>query len=238
MKIKFGCIYQGISRHSCNEQQYGYYIPVCWVDKEGKEHWRMVDTYMVQPSSVVKTLEERQKFLLEANKGETSHCTYWGPRQYYYQNYMQLDSDELNENCWEVVIDLLQCEKIVPESEVDDYDTADITEKIPMYWEDSYNWYTGPGNYYLKPGKQKSINAITLKLSNKLNDESYISNSSYYIHEYYEPLSKYVSENNLDPDIKRLAGIALEKFDAYKKAMDNLQKEYDEITDKYKKLTK
>lgn len=236
MKIKFGCIYRRLNNYSQNEQAYGYYIPACWVDENNHEHWRMVDTFMVQPYATIKTLEQRRNFLLEANKGKSSYCIYWGPSNYYYSNYIQLKSDELDENDWEIVIDLTQCEKICPSSEVDEYETDDVTEKIPMYWEDSYSWYSGPGNYYVKPGRQKSNNAIAFGLRNKITNEVYLKDLNYETKYYYEALKEYCDENKLDPHIQRLSLIALEKFNAYKKAMDNLEKEYASIMEKYKEV--
>lgn len=235
MKIKFGCIYRRLNNSLSNSQQYGYYIPVCWVDENNHEHWRMVDTYMVQPYATIKTLEQRRNFLLEANKGKSSYCIYWGSSNYYYKNYTQLYSDELDENVREIAIDLTGCEKICPEREVEEYEPDDVTEKIPMYWEDSYDWYSGPGNYYVKPGKQKSNNAIAFSLRNKITNTVYLKDLNYETKYYYEALKEYCDENKLDSHIQRLSLIALEKFNAYKKAMDNLQKEYDSIMDKYKK---
>lgn len=146
MKIKFGCVYKRKDKlnHAClDNQHYDYYIPVCYVNREGKECWRMVDTYMIKRLAYVgsNTLEQRKKFLLEANKGDTSWLIYNGPYNYYYKNYFDLQSDELGETKWKEYMNINECSNII--FEVDKYEADDVYKNVPFYYEDALNWSAG-----------------------------------------------------------------------------------------------
>ena len=116
MKMLFGGVYKRKYPTSWNDQQYGYYVPCIYEDKEGKTRYRMVDTYMIgnlcwRSTDSTKEMEKRIEFLEGANKGESAWRIFFGCRDYYYQNIVNLYSDELNEDEWELIADLIETQR-------------------------------------------------------------------------------------------------------------------------------
>lgn len=156
MKIIFGGVYKRKCNDTYNEQHYYIYIPVAYKNKDGVIRYRMVDTYEVErPFDAVRTMEDRIKYLEQANCGESSYAIYHGPSNYYYQNYYNLPNDELNEEEWELLADLHDY-KPVDDREVYDYLKKDKIMYVPLWREDHYRWGSGcVGLHYVKKTAKK-----------------------------------------------------------------------------------
>lgn len=155
MKIKFGCVYKKLN-DSFNDQHYYIYVPVIWKDKEEKLHYRMVDTYEIGNPYETKSMEERIKFLEQANQGETSWKIYHNCYDYYYTNYYELTSDELNDNEWKLICDLHDYKRISA-NDTNEYREEDVVRRLPLWNEDGYDWNYGEGyhcNYVRKDAKK------------------------------------------------------------------------------------
>jgi len=106
MKIIFGAVYRRQNSDNRNDQHYHYYIPVAY-KKDEVTRYKMVDTYMVRNPCWGNTNYEKKLWYLEqANCGETSWQIFFGHHNYYYQNYYNIDSLELNDTDWEMVADV------------------------------------------------------------------------------------------------------------------------------------
>ena len=168
MKMIFGGIYRKLNNCSYNDQQYGFYIPVIWKDKENGIHYRMVDTHMIQnPCWVDKSMTKRLWYLEQANMGETSWMIYMGCNDYYYRNIVDLTSDELSESEWKLLGDLHDY-KMVNDDETNEYLDEDLIELCPLWHEDYYRWgsgMTGP-NFVRKDAKKDGYSYYLNALSN------------------------------------------------------------------------
>ena len=156
MKMIFGGVYERKGHDTYNDQHYYIYIPVAYKDKDGIIHYRMVDTYEAEKLyGTAKTMEDRVKHLEQANCGESSWGIYHGPSNYYYQNYYNLPSDELDEKEWELLADLHDY-KPVDDREVYDYLEEDKIMYVPLWQEDHYRWNGGGvGLHYVKKDAKK-----------------------------------------------------------------------------------
>lgn len=152
----FGAIYRQKKHRFTNDQEYGIYIPVIYEDKQGKLHYRMVDTYMVpNPCWGKVDLEKKLWYLEQANRGETSWMIYYGCDNYYYKNVINLSSDELDEAVWEMLGDLHDY-RIIGDDACLDYLAEDLLESKPLWHEDNYRWHGGyAGSNYLKKTAKK-----------------------------------------------------------------------------------
>lgn len=156
MKMIFGGVYKRKVYDTCNEQHYYIYIPVAYKNKDGVIRYRMVDTYEAERQyGTARAMEDRIKYLEQANCGESSWGIYHGPSNYYYQNYYNLSSDELDEKEWELLADLHDY-KPVDDREVYDYLEKDKIMYIPLWREDCYRWGSGcVGLHYVKKDAKK-----------------------------------------------------------------------------------
>lgn len=148
MKMLFGGVYKRKGNYFWNEQMYGIYIPVIYIDKNGVKHYRMVDTYEVEkyfssvPAELKSDTEKAIWRLEQANCGETSWHIYTGPSNYYYKNCVDLINDELDENNWELIANLHDYIKINP-IDAEEYSDEDLIEHIALFNEDGYSWNYG-----------------------------------------------------------------------------------------------
>lgn len=168
MKIIFGGVYKRKGYDTHNDQHYYVYIPVAYKNKDGVIRYRMVDTYEAEKQyGTAKSMEDRIKYLEQANCGESSWGIYYGPSNYYYQNYYNLPSDELDEKEWEMLGDLHDY-KLVDDREVHDYLKEDKLMYIPLWREDNYRWdFHGVGCHYVKKEAKKDGYSVYLNaLSN------------------------------------------------------------------------
>lgn len=163
MKMIFGGIYRRkrATYDSLNNQRYDYYIPAAYKDPDsGEVKYKMVDTYMISRPCWGKLddrtdMEKRLWYLEQANCGETSWKIFFGHRDYYYQNIVNLASDELNEEYWELIADLHDYE-IISDEESLDYLAQDLLDRVPLWNEDTYRWHCGGvGKVYLRKGAKK-----------------------------------------------------------------------------------
>ena len=156
MKIIFGGVYKRKRFDTRNEQHYYIYIPVAYKLQDGSIRYRMVDTHVINnPCWGKANMEKRIWYLEQANCGETSYRIYYGPSNYYYQNYYNLSSDELDENDWELLGDLHNYE-LVGDSGVHEYLKEDKLTYIPLWQEDNFRWGSGcVGCHYVKKDAKK-----------------------------------------------------------------------------------
>lgn len=163
MKIIFGGIYK--RKHESHaygdDQWYGYYIPVA-IKHGDKTLYKMVDTYTVKRTNISlrgTDMESRLWLLEQANCGETSYGIFYGHNDFYYQNFVELGSDNLDENEWELVADLHDYE-LVSDNESSHYLKQDLLECVPLWFEDSYRAGSGfsyvVGRTYVKKGAKKN----------------------------------------------------------------------------------
>ena len=155
MKMLFGGIYTRKNETHYNDQSYGIYIPVIY--KEGEKlRYRMVDTHMVEnPCWGSDDMTKRIWYLEQADCGETSWKIFFGPSNYYYKNFFELESDELKDSEWELVADLHDY-RIVDDIEVYDYLDEDVLIHMPLWDEDFYRWHSrGVGRNYVKKYAKK-----------------------------------------------------------------------------------
>jgi len=158
MKMIFGAVYYRLNykTDSLNNQQYGYYIPVMHVDKDGNKRYRMVDTYMIENTCWSdKSMAKRLWFLEQANGGETSSRIFYGCSNYYYRNVKDLPSDELDESEWELIGDLHNY-NLVDDEEAREYLDDDVIRCCPLWNEDTYRWhFGGVGPNFVKKDAKK-----------------------------------------------------------------------------------
>lgn len=171
MKMIFGAVYKRKVWDTRNDQHYYVYIPVAYKNKDGVIRYRMVDTYEAEKHyGTAKAMEDRIKYLEQANCGESSWGIYCGPSNYYYQNYYDLPSDELDEKDWEMLGDLHDY-KLVDDREVYDYLKEDKLMYIPLWREDNYRWNSGGvGCHYVKKEAKKDGYSV---YRNALNNYSF-----------------------------------------------------------------
>lgn len=160
MKIFFGGVYKRKCCDTHNDQRYYIYIPVIYQDTNGVTHYRMVNTKVIDKPCWGKiNMEKRLWYLEQANRGTTSykifHDVSGHVSGYYYQNYYNLSSDELDEKEWELLADLHDY-KTVDDREVYDYLEKDKIMYIPLWHEDCYRWDDGcVGHHYVKKDAKK-----------------------------------------------------------------------------------
>lgn len=222
-KMIFGAVYRRKHYDRPNDQHYHIYIPVAYKDKNGIVLYRMVDTYEVKrPSSKVGETEydTKIKFLEQAYLGESSWNIFYGPSDYYYQNYYNIGSDELNDNDWELIADLHHY-KIVSDDEAREYSEDDTLTYIPLWNEDRCRWGSGMvGSCFVKNGAQKD----GWRIYNKALDDYPFGFASDYRLDKVEQTCENVLDNmKLGYGKKKVVRNTLKKIKKYKK----LSKEYD-----------
>ena len=220
MKMVFGGVYRRL-RLTFNDQAYGIYIPVIWKDKEGGIHYRMVDTHMIQnPCWVDKSMSKRLWYLEQANMGETSWMIYMGCNNYYYRNVVDLTSDELSENEWELRGDLHDY-KMVNDDEANEYLDEDLIERCPLWAEDYYRWGSGSvgPNFVRKDAKKDGYKYY----SNALSNYGFGFDSDYRLNELERKCKEALTTMTLGYGKKKEIRNTLKKIRKYRK----LSKEYD-----------
>jgi len=163
MKAIFGAIYRRLN-DSRNEQHYYLYIPVAYV-KDGTTRYKMVDTYEIpNPCWADESYEKKLWYLEQANCGETSAKIFYGPNDYYYQNYYELNSLELDDSVWKLVADLHDY-RMIRDDEAREYLPEDLVMYLPLWLGDSYRWGTGGkvGRCFVKNNAQKDGWKIYIK---------------------------------------------------------------------------
>lgn len=156
MKMIFGGVYKRKGYDTRNDQHYYIYIPVIYQDTNGVTRYRMVDTRVIDNPCWGKIdMEKRLWYLEQADRGETSYKIFHDVSGYYYQNYYNLSSDELDEKEWELLADLHDY-KPVDDREVYDYLEEDKIMYVPLWREDHYRWESGcVGLHYVKKAAKK-----------------------------------------------------------------------------------
>lgn len=222
-KMIFGAIYRRKHNDKPNDQHYHIYIPVAYKDKDGIVQYRMVDTYEVKrPRSKVGETEydTKIKFLEQAYLGESSWNIFYGPCDYYYQNYYNIDSDELNDKEWELIADLRDY-KIVSDGEAKEYLREDTLTYIPLWNEDHYRWSNGRvGRCFVKKDAQKDGWRIYNKA---LNDYPFGFESDYRLDKLEQTCKNVLDNMKIGYGKKKTIRNTLKKIKKYKK----LSKEYD-----------
>lgn len=137
----FGAVYRRKISDTVNDQHYYYYIPVaCKINEAVK--YGMVDTYMVRnPCWGQVGYAKKIWYLEQANCGETAYSIFTGSHDYYYKNYYNIGSLELDETVWEMVADLHEY-RIISENEAREYLSGDLAMYIPLWNEDCYRWHS------------------------------------------------------------------------------------------------
>lgn len=229
MKMIFGGIYRKKYGRIYNDQQYGFYVPVAYKDKDDNIKYRMVDTYMIpNPCWGKINMEKRIWFLEQANCGETSWKIFFGPDNYYYKNYENIGSDELNEETWELVADLHDFTSISDE-DARDYNEKDLTPLIPLWNEDSFRWNNGASGkrYVRKSAKKDGVNAYWHILGNQRS----LFKSKWELNDFEEGLKNILNHMSLPYGFKKKVKNELKKIKKYRQ----LAKEYDEFCEKLNK---
>lgn len=222
-KMIFGAVYRRKYNDKPNDQHYHIYIPVARKNKDGVIQYRMVDTYEVkQPSSKVGETEYDTKirFLEQGCLGESSWNIFYGPSGYYYQNYYNIGSDELNDSEWELIADLHHY-KIVSDDEAEEYLKEDTLNYIPLWNEDHYRWSSGMvGRCFVKNGAQKDGCHIYNKA---LNEHPFGFASDYRLDKVEQTCKNVLDNMKLGYGKKKAIRITLKRIKKYKK----LSKDYD-----------
>lgn len=225
MKMIFGGIYyrKNYRTESLNNQKYGYYIPVIVQDKEGKKHYRMVDTYMVQnPCWCDKSMEKRLWYLEQANCGKTSGKIFYDHNNYYYHNIKDLESDELSESEWELIGDLHDY-RLIDDNEANEYLDEDLISHCPLWNEDYYRWGSGcsGANYVKKTAKKDGYRYYR----NALDNYSFGFTSDWSLNELEKKCKEALATMTFDYGYKKKVKNTLKQIKKYRK----LSKEYEKF---------
>jgi hypothetical protein len=222
IKIIFGAVYRRRGGDSGNDQHYHYYIPVAY-KKDETTKYRMVDTYMVQNPCWGNTDYAKKLWYLEqANCGETSWQIFAGHREYYYQNYYDIGSLELDDAYWEMIGDLHEY-RIISDGEAEEYTQEDLLKYLPLWNEDFYRWGSGlVGSCFVKKDAKKDGWLIYDK---SLRYNNFGFTSSYRLNDLEKTCKDVLGNMKLGYGKKKKIKTMLKKIRKYRK----LSREYDEF---------
>lgn len=226
MKIIFGAIYRRKDAHAGNDQSYDYYIPAARKTEEGKVLYKMVDTHMVSRPYLEKdNMENRLKYLEQANCGETSYKVFFGHQDYFYQNIVRLPNDELNENDWELIADLHDYE-MISDRDAKDYLDKDLLKYVPLWDCDTYRYYGYfVGKIYLRKGAKRDGWQCYL---HTLRDNEIELTSMWTLNDLEKNCKDILKKMSLGYGKKKIIQNTLKKIKKYRQ----LSKEYKEFCDK------